>query len=83
MLCFKYMAYEHKRQMLLPLVYGRCYSHIIIAKFSSKEQMLSPYLAYVFQKADVIAFSNYIGRCYCHVVMYIATHKYVYYSGVG
>ena len=35
--------------------------------------MLSPYLSYVCQKADVIAFCNYIGRCYCHVAMYIAT----------
>ena len=33
--------------------------------------MLSPYLAYVYQEADVIAF-DYIGRCYCHVFIYIA-----------
>ena len=73
MLCFKHMAYEHKRLMLMPLVYGRGYSHMIIAMFSSIEQMLSPYLVCVYQEADVIAFCNYIGRCYCHVTMYIAT----------
>ena len=46
MLYFKHMAYEHKRLMLMPLVYGRCYSHMIIAMFSSIEQMLSPYLVW-------------------------------------
>ena len=35
--------------------------------------MLSPYKAKECQKAGVIAFYNYIGRCYCHVAMYIAT----------
>ena len=44
----------------------------VSAMFSSIEQMLSPYLAYVYQEADVIAFCNYIGRCYCHVTMYNA-----------
>ena len=33
--------------------------------------MLSPYLAYVYQEADVIAF-DYIGRCYHHVFIYIS-----------
>ena len=66
MLYFKHVAYEHKRLMLLPLVYGRCYSHMIIAMFSSIEQMLSPYFGMVYIKrlmllpfviilADVIA----------------------------
>ena len=44
----------------------------VIAMFSSIEQMLSPYLVYVYQEADVIAFYDYIGRCYCHVFIYIA-----------
>ena len=41
-----------------------------IAMFSSIEQMLNPYLVY--QEADVTAFYDYIGRCYCHVSIYIA-----------
>ena len=44
----------------------------VIAMFSSIEQMLSPYLVYVYQEADVIAFYDYIGRYYCHVFIYIA-----------
>ena len=44
----------------------------VIAMFSSIEQMLSPYLVYVYQEADVFAFYDYIGRCYCHVTIYIA-----------
>ena len=43
----------------------------VIAMFSSIEQMLSPYLAYVYQEADVIAF-DCIDRCYCNVFIYIA-----------
>ena len=44
----------------------------VIAMFSSIEQILSPYLVYVYQEADVIAFYDYIGRYYCHVFIYIA-----------
>ena len=44
----------------------------VIAMFSSIEQMLSPYLVYVYQEADVIAFYDYIGRFYCHVFICIA-----------
>ena len=35
--------------------------------------MLSPISTSVYQKADVIAFGDYVGRCYCQVAMYIAT----------
>ena len=52
-----------ERLMLLPLIVYReadviafdCMADVI-AKFSSIEQMLSPYLVYVYQEADVIAF---------------------------
>ena len=56
-----------KRLMLLPLIVLAD----VIAMFLSIEQMLSPYLAYVSQEADIIAF-DCIGRCYCHVFIYIA-----------
>ena len=59
------------RLMLLPLIIW---------------QMLSPYLSYIAYRADVkpninicitkadgIALGDCVGRCYCHVAMYIAT----------
>ena len=66
MLYFKHMTYEHKRLMLMPLVYGRCYSHMIIAMFFIYRADVMPIFGMVYIKrlmllpfiiilADVIA----------------------------
>ena len=62
------MAYVYKEADVIAFDYMAD----VIAKFSSIGQMLSPYLVYVYQEADVIAFYDCIGRCYCHVTIYIA-----------
>ena len=73
LICHYVMLQTHwhiwlERVMLLPLIVWQ----MLLPCFHLLEQMLSPYLAYVYQEADVIAFCDYIGRCYCQVTIYIA-----------
>ena len=69
--------------IIIDICIGRCYANfglmfgyfidmpLYYGRWSTIEQMLNLYLAYVYQEADVIAF-NCNGRCYYHVFIYIA-----------